>query len=64
MRAVLSTRRRQVGTSLRAVEKHAQLIDFMLSDRRNSSAAYRFLGKALKTMSDYPLLSIMTDKPA
>ena len=38
----------------RAVDKHGQLIDFMLSERRNTGAAYRFLRKALRTMSDYP----------
>ena len=48
----------------RAVDKHGQLIDFMLSDRRNTGAAYRFLRKALKTMSDYPPSSITTDKLA
>src|SRR4029453_2326391 len=48
----------------RAVDKHGQLIDFMLSDRRNARAAYRFLRKALKTMSDYPPESITTDKLA
>ena len=48
----------------RAVDKHGQLIDFMLSDRRNTRAAYRFLRKALKTMSDYPPESITTDKLA
>jgi transposase, IS6 family len=48
----------------RAVDKHGQLIDFMLSDRRNTRAAYRFLRKALKTMSDYPPSSITTDKLA
>ncbi|PVE21666.1 IS6 family transposase [Microvirga sp. KLBC 81] len=48
----------------RAVDKDGQLIDFMLSDRRNTRAAYHFLRKALKTMSDYPPLSITTDKPA
>ncbi len=48
----------------RAVDKHGQLIDFMLSDRRNTRAAYRFLRKALKTMSDYPPSSIMTDRLA
>jgi IS6 family transposase len=41
-----------------AVDKHGQLIDFMLSDRRNTREAYRFLRKALKTMSDYPPSSI------
>jgi transposase, IS6 family len=35
---------------LRVIDKHGQLIDFMLLDRRNTRAAYRFLGKALKTM--------------
>ena len=27
----------------RAVDKHGRLIDFMLSDRRNTKAAHRFL---------------------
>src|SRR3712207_5939695 len=48
----------------RAVDKHGQLIDFMLSDRRNTRAAYRFLRKSLKTVSDYPPSSITTDKLA
>src|SRR5215210_3935355 len=48
----------------RAVDKHGQLIDFMLSARRNTRAAYRFLRKALKTVSDYPPSSITTDKLA
>jgi transposase, IS6 family len=48
----------------RAIDKHGRLIDFMLSDRRNTRAAYRFLRKALKTMSDYPPSSITTDKLA
>jgi transposase, IS6 family len=48
----------------RAVGKHGQLIDFMLSDRRNTRAAYRFLRKSLKTVSDYPPSSITTDKLA
>jgi len=46
----------------RAVDKHGQLIEFMLSDRRNTRAAYRFLRKALKMMNDYPPSSITTDK--
>ena len=33
----------------RAVDKQGRLIGFMLSDRRNSSAAQCFLGKALKS---------------
>jgi transposase, IS6 family len=48
----------------RAVDKHGQLIDFMLADRRNTRAAYRFLRKALKTMGDYPPSSITTAKLA
>ena len=36
----------------------------MLSDRRNTRAAYRFLRKAFKMMSDYPPSSITTDKLA
>jgi IS6 family transposase len=45
----------------RAVDKHGQLIDFMLSDRRNTKAAYRFLRKSLKTLSDYPPSSRLTN---
>jgi len=48
----------------RAVDKHGQLIDFILADRRNTRAAFRFLRKALRTMSDYPPSSITTDKLA
>jgi transposase-like protein len=48
----------------RAVDKHGRLIDFMLSDRRNARAAYRFLRKAVRTMGDYPPSSITTDKLA
>ena len=38
----------------RAVDKHGQLIDSMLADRRNTRAAYRFLRKVLKMMRHYP----------
>ena len=48
----------------RAVDKHGRLIAFMLSDRRNTNAAYRFLRKAIKAMSHYPPSSITTDKLA
>jgi IS6 family transposase len=48
----------------RAVDKHGRLIAFMLSDRRNTQAAYRFLRKAVKTMSENPPESITTDKLA
>jgi transposase, IS6 family len=48
----------------RAVDKHGQLVDFMLLDRRNTRAAYRFLCKALKMMNGYPPSSITTDKLA
>ena len=50
--------------SFRAIDKHGQLIDFMLSDRRNTRAAYRFLRKAVKTMNSCPPVSITTDKLA
>ncbi|EIM30351.1 DDE-type integrase/transposase/recombinase [Microvirga lotononidis] len=36
----------------------------MLSSRRNTRAAYRFLPKALNMMSDYPPCSTTTDKLA
>jgi transposase-like protein len=48
----------------RAVDKHGRLIAFMLPDRRNTNAAYRFLRKAIKTMSHYLPSSITTDKLA
>ena len=34
----------------RAVDKHGVLIDFMLSDRRNTRAAHRLLAKALRNL--------------
>src|SRR4051794_12429275 len=48
----------------RAGDKHGRLVASMLSDRRNTSAAYRFLRKAIKAMSNYPPSSITTDKLA
>ncbi len=45
-----------------AVDKHGALIDFMLLERRNTRAAYRFLSKALTTMREWPASSITTDK--
>ena len=48
----------------RAVDKHGRLIASMLSDRRDTGAAYRFLRKALRAVSDYPPSSITTDKLA
>jgi transposase-like protein len=48
----------------RAVDKFGQLIASMLAERRDTGAAYRFLRKALKTMSDYPPSSITSDKLA
>jgi transposase, IS6 family len=39
----------------RAVDKHGRLIAFMLSDRRNTNAAYRFLRKAIKAIVALPL---------
>jgi len=46
----------------RAVDKHGQLIDFMLSERRNIRAAHRFLSKAVATVRNWPPTSITTDK--
>ena len=46
----------------RAVDKMGRLIDFTLSDRRKTHAAHRFLGKALKTMRNWPPILITTDK--
>jgi transposase-like protein len=48
----------------RAIDKHGRLIAFRLSDRRNTNAAYRFLRKAIKAMSQYLPSSITTDKLA
>ena len=48
----------------RAVDKFGQLIASMLTARRDTGAAYRFLRKALKTMSDCPPSSITSDKLA
>ncbi|MBO1907600.1 IS6 family transposase [Microvirga sp. 3-52] len=48
----------------RAVDKHGRLIASMLSGRRDAGAAYRFLRKALRAVSDYPPSSITTDKLA
>jgi transposase, IS6 family len=48
----------------RAIDKHGQLIASMLAGRRDTGAAYRFLRKALNTVSDYPPSSITTDKLA
>jgi transposase-like protein len=38
----------------RAVDKHGPFIASMLSDRRDTGAAYRFLRKALKTLKAFP----------
>ena len=46
----------------RAIERAGRTIDFMLTDRRNSKAARRFLGKALTRRRDWPPFSITTDK--
>ncbi len=43
---------------VRAVDKHERLIDFMLSDRRSTKAARRFLAKALKVMRNWPPASM------
>ncbi len=46
----------------RAVDRPGVLIDFMLSDRRNTRAAHRFLAKTLTVMRNWPPVSITTDK--
>ena len=48
----------------RAIDKKGRLIDSMLAGRRDTGAAYRFLRKALRAVSDYPPSSITTDKLA
>jgi transposase-like protein len=49
----------------RAIDKFGNTIDFYLSSTRNTSAAKRFLGKALKSVPNYcHPLSINTDKNA
>ena len=48
----------------RAVDKFGQLITSKLAERRDTGAAYRFLRKALKTMSGHPPCSITTDRLA
>ena len=48
----------------RAVDKHGRLIASVLSSRCDTGAAYRFLRKALRVVSDYPPSSITTDKLA
>ncbi len=47
----------------RAVEKHGNTIDFYLSPTRNTSAAKRFLGKALSSLKDWEKPTVInTDK--
>jgi IS6 family transposase len=48
----------------RAVDKFGRLIASILAERRDTGAAYRFLRKALKTMSNYPPSSITSDRLA
>jgi transposase, IS6 family len=48
----------------RVVDKHGRLIASVLSGQRDTGAAYRFLRKALRVMSDHPPSSITTDKLA
>lgn len=46
----------------RTVGKAGRPIGFLLSDRRNTRAAHRFLGKALTTTRNWSPISIGTDK--
>ena len=48
----------------RAIDKQGRLIVSLLSDRRNTNAAYRFQRRAIQAMSHYPPSSITTDKLA
>ncbi len=52
------------GNTYSAVDKHGQLVASMLSDSRNTNAAYSFLHKAIKVISHSPPSSIRTDKLA
>jgi transposase-like protein len=49
---------------LRAVDRHAHLVTSMLSHRRDTGAAYRFLRKALRVVHNHLPSSISTDKLA
>ena len=53
---------RSVEIPFHAVDKHGVVIDFMLLYRRSSSAAHRFLKKALTTMRRWPPSSITADQ--
>ena len=47
----------------RAVDKYGNTIDFYLSSTRNTAAAKRFLGKALKGLNDWEMPTVInTDK--
>ena len=46
----------------RAIDKQGHTIDFYLSPTRNTQAAKRFLGKALKSMKSWAPGAINTDK--
>ena len=47
----------------RAVDKHGDTIEFYLSPTRNTAAAERFLGKALRGLKDWQQLTVInTDK--
>lgn len=47
----------------RAVDKHGTTIDFYPSSTRNTVAAKRFLGKALKGLKDWEMPTVInTDK--
>jgi transposase-like protein len=48
----------------RAIDKHGQLNEVTLPDRRNTRAAYRFLRNALKTMGPHPRSQLVNLHPA
>jgi transposase-like protein len=43
-------------------DKHERTIDFLLTHRRNTKAARRFLAKAQRTRQDWPPHVITTDQ--
>jgi transposase-like protein len=50
--------RRAVAIFGRPHDKQVRLIDFTLSDRRNTKAAHCFLAKALKVMRNWPPVEV------
>jgi transposase-like protein len=47
----------------RAIDQHGQIIDVLVSKRRNAGAARRLFGRALTTLEVIPI-EVITDAPA